>query len=79
MWTRSRAGPGGDEELVLKGREGRVKGLREDMALGGGSRVHTRCCTRQGRDLVGQDVLEMGEAASRGQTILKTREGFRRF
>lgn len=69
MWTRSRAGPGGDVERVLKGGEGRTKDLREDTALGGGSCIHTRCCTRQGRDLVGQDVLEMGGAVSRGQTL----------
>ena len=36
MWTRSRAGPGGDMEPVLKGGEGRVKDLREDTALGKG-------------------------------------------
>lgn len=69
MWTGSRAGTGGDMEPVLKGGEGRVKDLREDTALGRGSHVHTRCCTRQGRDLVGRDVLEMGEAVSRGQTL----------
>ena len=69
MWTGSRAGPGGDMEPVLKGGEGRVKDLREDTALGRGSRVHTRCRTRQGKDLVGWDVLEMGGVVSRGQTF----------
>lgn len=74
MWTRSRAGPGGDEEPVLKGQRGEEsEGPQGGHGPGRGARPHS-LLHETGQGPGGPGCPGDGRNEQR-QTILKTREG----